>query len=156
FSPPKPVPLPPGIKPVKVKDIWSKDENFGWTQVISIGIHAGLMVLLIVPFFRMLPPSAEAKNKLDVTPLDISPYMAKLPAGDKNAGGGGGGNDRRRPPINKGKPPKCKMTQFPPPQVRPPNIDPNLPMDPSLLGPPDLKVANANLPTFGDPLANGV
>jgi len=156
FSPPKPVPLPPGIKPVKVKDIWSKDENFGWTQVISIGIHAGLMVLLIVPFFRMLPPSAEAKNKLDVTPLDISPYMAKLPAGEKKAGGGGGANDHSLAPVNKGKLPKFKMTQFTPPQVKPPNIDPKLPMDPSLLGPPDLKVANANLPTFGDPLANGV
>jgi hypothetical protein len=28
-------------------------------------------------------------------------------------------------------------------------------MDPSLLGPPDLKVANINSSVFGDPLANG-
>ena len=39
FSPTKQPPLPPGIQPVKVKDIWSKDENFGWTQLTSIGLH---------------------------------------------------------------------------------------------------------------------
>src|SRR4029077_9395721 len=33
FSPPRQAPLPPGIKPIKVKDIWSKDENFGTSQM---------------------------------------------------------------------------------------------------------------------------
>src|SRR3977135_1821266 len=32
FSPTKQAPLPPGIKPIKGKDIWSKDEKFGWSQ----------------------------------------------------------------------------------------------------------------------------
>jgi periplasmic protein TonB len=155
FSPPKQAPLPPGIKPVKVKEIWSKDENFGWTQVISIGLHAGLILLLVVPFFAHFPPPTEAKNKVDVTPLDISPYMAKLPAGAKQAGGGGGANDHTTTPVNKGKLPKFKMTQFTPPMVHPLQ-NPKMPMDPSLLGPPDLRVANPNLPTFGDPMANGV
>src|SRR5437764_10602240 len=40
FSPPKQPPLPPGIKPVKVKDIWSKDENFGSSQALAILVHA--------------------------------------------------------------------------------------------------------------------
>src|SRR5436309_6247671 len=40
FSPPKQPPLPPGIKPVKVRDIWSKDENFGSSQALAILVHA--------------------------------------------------------------------------------------------------------------------
>ena len=157
FSPTKQAPLPFEVKPVKVKEIWTKDENFGWTQVISIGLHVALIALIVVPLFtKILPPSTEAKTKTDVTSLDLSPYMAKLPAGAKQAGGGGGANDHTTAPVNKGKLPKFTMTQFTPPQVRILNPNPKLPMDPSLLGPPDLKVANLDAPTFGDPLANGV
>lgn len=157
LSPTKQAPLPFEVKPVRVKEIWSKDENFGWTQVISIGLHVALIGLIVIPLFtKVLPSSTEAKNKTDVLPLDISPYAAKLPAGAKVAGGGGGANDHTTAPVNRGKVPKFQMTQFTPPQVKIQNPNPKLPMDPSLLGPPDLKVANIDAPTFGDPLANGV
>src|ERR1700687_1572828 len=77
FSPPKQAPLPFAVKPVKVKEIWSKDENFGWSQVLAIGLHIAVIALLVIPIFtNVLPSSTEAKNKLvNVTPLDISPYM---------------------------------------------------------------------------------
>lgn len=154
FSPPKPAPLPAGIKPIKVKDIWSKDENFGWSQAIAIGMHIVVIALLVIPIFtKIIPTPAEAKNKLDVTPLDISPYIAKLPAGNNKAGGGGGGGDHSTLPPTKGRAPKFQWTQFTPPSATIKNPNPKLPMDPSLLGPPDLKVANANLANMGDPLA---
>lgn len=155
FSPPKQAPLPPGIRPVKVKDIWSKDENFGWSQAIAVGLHVAVIALLIVPIFtHVLPASTEAKNKqLDVTPLDISPYIAKLPAGADKAGGGGGGGDRSKLPPTKGAAPKFKWTQFTPPEATLKNPKPKLPMDPSLLGPPDLKIMNPPLNNMGDPLA---
>src|SRR5215470_14242592 len=50
FAPSKPAPLPAGIKPVKVKDIWSKDENWGWTQLLAFAVHAGVVALLVTPF----------------------------------------------------------------------------------------------------------
>lgn len=154
FNPPKVAPLPPGIHPVKVKDIWSKDENFGWTQAIAFAVHAGVIALLITPFIIGLTTPTKAKNKqLDVTPLDISPYIAKLPAGADKAGGGGGGGDRSVLPATKGKAPKFSMTQFTPPTAVIKNPNPKLAMDPTLLGPPDLKVANPNLSNFGDPMA---
>jgi periplasmic protein TonB len=157
FSPSKQPPLPPGIQPVKVKDIWSKDENFTWTQVISIGLHAAVIALLIVPLIWHMERPADAKNKtLDVTPLDISPYVSKLPAGAQKAGGGGGANDHTLTPVNKGKLPKFKWTQFTPPQIKIENEHPKLAMDPSLLGPPDLKVPSPNMSQFGDPLASAL
>jgi len=153
FSPTRVV-MPAGIRPVQVKDIWSKDENFGWTQAIALAAHAVIIALLIVPFLtNMLPTTTQAKNKLDVTPLDISPYVAKLPAGTKQAGGGGGANDHTNTPVNKGKPPRFAMTQFAAPTLHP-NPQPKLPMEATLLGPPDLKIAT-NLSSLGDPLAAG-
>ena len=157
FSPTKQAPLPFEVKPIRVKEIWSKDENFGWSQAIAIGLHVALIALVVVPLFtNVLPPSTQAKNKTDVGMIELSPYMPKLPPGAKPAGGGGGANDHTTAPVNRGKLPKFQWTQFTPPQVKIQNPDPKLPMDPSLLGPPDLKVANINSSVFGDPLANGV
>src|SRR5215467_14409272 len=48
FSPPKQPPLPPGITPIKVKDIWSKDENLASSQALAILLHAAVIALLIV------------------------------------------------------------------------------------------------------------
>ena len=154
FSPTKLPPLQVTSKPIKVKDIWSKDENFGWTQILSIGLHAGIIALLIIPLLINISSTTEAKNPaVDVTPLDISPYVSKLPAGADKAGGGGGGGDREVLPASKGRAPKFKWTQFTPPEPHP-NPAPKLPMDASLLGPPDLKVPNPNLTNMGDPLAS--
>src|SRR5207249_2152849 len=83
--------LPPGIKPVKVKDIWTKDENFSTSQVLAVAAHAAVIALLTVPVFTHVISTTQANTKVDVTPLDISPYLAKLPAGANKAGGGGGG-----------------------------------------------------------------
>ena len=153
FSPTR-VAMPAGIKPVKVKEIWSKDENFGWTQAIALAVHACIIALLIVPFLtNMLPSTTQAKNKLDVTPLDISPYVAKLPAGNNKAGGGGGANDHTNTPVNKGRPPRFTMTQYAAPTLHP-NPQPKLPMEATLLGPPDLKVSSV-LTNLGDPMAAG-
>jgi len=155
FSPTKLPPLQVTSKPVKVKEIWSKDENFGWTQVISMGLHAGIFALVIfVPLFWHFSKPIQAKSNVDVVPIDISPYVTKLPAGAAKAGGGGGANDHTMTPVNKGKLPKFKWTQFTPPQVKIQNPNPKLAMDPALLGPPDLKVASPNMSTYGDPLAS--
>lgn len=154
ISPTKLPPLQVTSKPVRVREIWSKDENFGWTQATSVALHVGVIALLLLPLFWR-PKQVQAKVPTDVTPIDISPYVAKLPAGTKPAGGGGGANDHTTTPPSKGSPPKFKWTQFTPPQIKIQNEKPKLPMDPSLLGPPDLKIAS-NMPNLGDPLASAM
>lgn len=153
ISPTKLPPLQVSSKPVRVREIWSKDENFGWTQAISVGLHVAIIGLLLLPL--LWPKKTQANKKADVTILDISPYIARLPAGSKPAGGGGGANDHTTTPPAKGSPPKFKWTQFTPPQIKIQNEKPKLPMDPSLLGPPDLKIAS-NMPNLGDPLASAM
>ncbi len=157
ISPSKPAPLPPGIQAVKVKDIWTKDEDFGWTQAISIGFHAALIALLIFPFLNIFfNPKVTAKNKVELNgPIDISPYIPKSSGKDK-AGGGGGGGDHSLVAAGKGKAPKFSMNPLAPPTQVFRNPNPKLAVDPNLLGPPDLKVANPNMDRFGDPLSNSM
>src|SRR5208337_175617 len=60
-----PAKLPPAnftSKPVKVRDIWTKDENFGWTQAISFAIHGSVFALVIlIPLFWHFGTKTEAK-----------------------------------------------------------------------------------------------
>lgn len=157
FSPPKQAPLPFAVKPVKVKDIWSKDEKFGWSQALAVGLHVAVLAgLLVIPIWTSVLSSTEAKNKpVNVSPLDISPYIAKLPAGPDKAGGGGGANNHTLTPTSKGKLPKFSYTQLTPPQIKIENQNPKLPAPESLLGPPELN-PNPALSNFGDPLAKGI
>src|SRR5207247_3639315 len=93
----------------------------------------------------------EATNKeVNVTPLDSAPYIARLPACNDKSGGGGGANNHTLTPTSKGKLPKFQYTQCTPPQAKIQNLNPKLAMDPSLLGPPDLKVPSPNMANVGD------
>ena len=97
------------------------------------------------------------QSQLKVQPVvlvdDISPYLAKLPAGKDKAGGGGGGGERLPTPPTRGKLPRWSMTQITPPMAVPRNLEPKLPAEPTLLGPPELKIPSPNDANFGDPLA---
>lgn len=152
-APPKLPPLHVTSKPVKVREIWSKNEQFQKTQAISLTVHAAVVVLLLLPLFKDVMPKVEAKEPV-VEITDISPYLAQLPAGNDKAGGGGGGGERKETPASKGKLPKYSMKpQFVRPMVAVRNPNPKLAMDPTLYGPPEIKLPSPNLPNFGDPLA---
>lgn len=152
-APPKLPPIKITSKPVKVRDIWTKDERFGPSQAVSLLVHVGLVLLLTVPLIHHMMPTTEATTKLDVTPVDISPYLAKLPPGKDKAGGGGGGGERMQTPPTKGRLPKWSMNPLTPPMAVPRNPNPKLAADPALLGPPDLRVPSPVAENYGDPLA---
>jgi len=152
IAPPKLPPLKVTSKPVKVPGIWSKDENFSKAQVLSITAHVAAVALLTVPLIHHIAQSPQpVKASVDV--IDISPYLAKLPPGKDKAGGGGGGGERVPTPPTKGKLPRWDMVRLTPPMATPRNLNPKLVAEPTLLGPPDLKVPSPPLPNYGDPLA---
>ena len=152
ISPPKLPPLKLTSKPVPVRPLWAKREEFSVAQGVSIGVHALIIILILVPLGRkIIQQMPTASANLEV--VDISPYMSKLPAGKDKAGGGGGGGSHMVDPPSRGKLPKWSMTQIAPPMAMRPNPEPKLAVEPTLLGPPDLKVPSPNDPNFGDPLS---
>jgi TonB family protein len=151
ISPPKLPPLKVTSKPVPVKPLFAKDENYRPAQAVAVGLHALLAVIVLVPIARHIAQATLA-TPTTVSYVDISPYIEKLPAGKDKAGGGGGGGQRSPVPASRGRLPRWSMTQIAPPMVvTPPN--PKLAAEATLLGPPELKVPSPNDPNFGDPLA---
>lgn len=153
-APPKLPPLKLTSQPVKVRDIWSKNEQIRRTQALAFTAHALLVLLLVGPFAKEMIGTTEAAKKPQLEAIELSPYLAKLSAGNKPAGGGGGGGERMPEPPSRGKVPKFSMqTQISRPAAVVRNPNPALPVEPTLFGPPDLKLSSPNLPNYGDPLA---
>jgi protein TonB len=148
---PRPPRIPLTSKPIDVPDIWQDYGQQPASWVNSVLVHALALGALFLPFWvgRMLTP-AKAASKFEV--VDISPYLAQLEGADKKTGGGGGGGDRSPTPASKGAVPKFSKTQFAPPVAVLPNIDPQLPVQPTLLGPPELKLPQMAMNAqWGDP-----
>lgn len=138
-------------KPVEVKEIWGL---YGGGKkragLCSALIHVLVIVLLFTVGSSIAEKTAKTIMGSDVTSI-IAPYIPQ--AANKRGGGGGGGGDRSPLPASKGKLPKQALRQFTPPVARVNNPDPKLPMAPSIIVPPDIKLPDC--PTcaiYGDPL----
>jgi len=132
-------------------DIWRDYEPQGASWMNSFLVHVVALAVLVLPFVieRMLQP-AKAATKTEI--VDISPYLAQLEGPDSKTGGGGGGGDRSPTPASKGAVPKFAKTQLAPPMAVLPNLDPKLPVQPTLLGPPELKLPQMAMNgPWGDP-----
>jgi len=152
ISPPKLPPLKVTSKPVAVRPLWGKDENYRPAQVASVVLHVALAVLLIFPFARKIIDKTASASTTITFVDDVSPYAPKLPPGKDKAGGGGGGGQRMPEPASRGKLPSWSMTQLAPPMVVP-HPEARLVVEPTLLGPPDLKIPSPNADNYGDPLS---
>ena len=151
----RPTPLPPlqvTSKPIAVKDIWGLYGRKKRSGAYSLAIHVTVIVLL----FTLASSKAVQQAAKDVTalivPSDLAEYKPK-PGPQKPSGGGGGGGDRSPLPAAKGRLPKIAPRQFTPPVQVFNNLNPKLPMEPTIIAPPDLNMPNNNLPQYGDPLA---
>jgi TonB family protein len=150
ISPPKLAPLKLTSKPVAVRSIWGPRTGFTRAQSISIAVHAAIFILILVPIFHHIVQQQEVSASIGV--VDISPYLSKLPPAKTKAGGGGGGGQHEQAPPTQGKIPRFAMTRLTPPLLHPPETA-RLQAEPTLLGPPDLKVASPAENNFGDPLS---
>ncbi|HUX09102.1 MAG TPA: TonB family protein [Terriglobia bacterium] len=132
-------------------DIWQDYQLQRASWINSVLVHALAILALILPYYitQMLNPVKPATVQV----VDISPYLPQLPASANKAGGGGGGGNRTPAPPSKGKAPEFAKVQMAPPEVTIPKIKPLLPVTPTLLGPPDLKLPQmAQNAQWGDPL----
>lgn len=110
---------------------------------LSVTIHCAVVALLFLaggnPQVRKTVESTLDRIRL------IEPYVP--PAGH----GGGGGGDRSPLPASQGRLPKIATRQFTPPVVVIHNLDPKLPMEPTLVISADVKLPQLELPALGDP-----
>jgi protein TonB len=154
FFPKKQPPLVLESKPIPVKDIWGfynykKNGVWGSTavHVLALAVIIGGTILAR----RMVQQITKSET---VTTLIAPDDIPALPPSKTIAGGGGGGGDRDKLQASKGRLPKLAMEQITPPMVVVRNENPKLTAEPTVVVPPQIKLALNSLPTLGDPMSN--
>jgi TonB family protein len=152
INPPKLPPLEVTSKPIAVKEIWGLYGRDKKSWMMSTGLQSLAVVAVVI---LGATPAVQQKVKETVTlimPTDLAP-PPPIPPKKNIMQGGGGGGDRSPLPASRGKLPKFALQQFTPPQQVIANPNAKLTMDPTLIGPPDLKMPNIDSNQWGDPLA---
>ena len=124
----------------------TKPTNF----LLSFLLHMVMALVLVISTTYVVSHRQEIKATVTGVVTDISPYI--LPPSANKAGCGGGGGDRDKLAATKGALPKLSREQFTPPAVVIRNNDPKLPMEPTVVVPPDIKLPQTG--QLGDPLSN--
>jgi len=83
---------------------------------------------------------------------EVSPYI--LPPSASKAGGGGGGGDRDKLQASKGILPRFSREQLAPPAVVVRNENPKLPVEPTVVVPPEIRLPLPQMGPLGDPLSS--
>jgi protein TonB len=145
-------PAPPLLditsKPVLVRNIWGQYGRQKKSWVMSVALQSAVVVLV---FTAALTPTVRHRIMGSSVVL-VAPALPSDAIAKPKTSGGGGGGDRSPLPASRGRAPKFALKQFTPPMAVVANLDPKLIMEPTLIGPPDVQLPNANLAQYGDPL----
>jgi TonB family protein len=155
FFPKKLPPLVLTSKPVPVKDIWGFYDYKKNGALGSTVLHMAALTLIIVVTILGRRVVKQITKNTEITTL-IAPTddVPPLPPSKTQVGGGGGGGDRDKFQASKGKLPKLAMEQITPPMVVVRNDHPKLAVEPTVVIPPEVKLAAVNLPNLGDPMSH--
>src|SRR5208337_3235720 len=153
FFPKKLPPLVLTSKPVPVRDIWGFYNYKGRGAFGSTVIHVLALAAIIAATYlgRKIVDVAKPKETVLLIAPDDLPI---LPMSKTLSGGGGGGGDRDKLQASPGRLPKQSLQQFTPPMAVVRNLDPKLPIAPTIVVPPDIKLQQPNLPDLGDPMSH--
>lgn len=117
----------------------------------SLLLHA-TVILGLAWAGKVVPrgPKAPGPDK-NYTVVEILPYRLERPGAGK-IGGGGGGGDHSREQASIGSPPRFTLEeQLAPPQVVVRNPTAKLPVEPTVLAPPEVPLTSVRMPQLGDP-----
>ena len=156
FFPKKLPPLKLESKPEPVKDIWGFYSYWKVGAAGAAGYYAllfGAVALAVFIGHRIV--KAEPVQKVTVALVDPGD-LPDLKPSKTQVGGGGGGGDRDVLQASKGKLPKFSMQQITPPVVVIRNQNPKLAVEPTVVIPPEVKLASNNMPNLGDPMAHAM
>lgn len=137
-------------EPVEVDEIWSKPRT-GGPGLISIGIHALVVVLALIPWASPPPVPELTETAVLLAPPDA--LILNLPPLDDSSGGGGGGGKMQVTPPSLGNIPRAADKQLAPPDPEPTkNPDPTLIVEPTVVAPQLAQLPQVSLLNLGDPL----
>jgi len=145
-------PLELTSKPVAVRDIWGFYDYKKNGALASTAFHVVGVALLIGGTF-LVRNKVTVKATGPVMPILSDADIPALPPSKTQVGGGGGGGDRDKLAATKGRLPKLSMQQITPPMVVVRNENPKLAVEPTVVVPPQIKLAMNNMPNLGDPMA---
>ncbi len=148
-------PSRPPVKPVKLTtapdEIWGHYNNYRSNGVaISAGIHVVVLGLLLSGIF-VSHQVIQRQERQQVTLIAPSPETYALPTSKKVVAGGGGGGDHDVLQAPKGHLPKLAETQITPPAIVLRNQKPKLTVEPTVVVPPQVHMAENHAPTIGVP-----
>jgi protein TonB len=144
---PQPVPR---SKPAGPDEIWGKYNNYrSKGLMVSVVVHVVLVSLLLASALFGHKVAQQIEEHKVVTLIAPSPDEYALPAAQKIVSGGGGGGDQDPLPAPKGRLPKPAMQQITPPQIMVRNQKPKLAVEPTVVVPPQVHLAENHMPTLG-------
>jgi periplasmic protein TonB len=141
-------------KPLGPDAIWGQYNNYRSNGLAgSIAVHVVVLALILGSSLFGHHVVQVVQQHETVTLIAPSPDSYALPVAKKLVAGGGGGGDHDKLPAPKGRLPKFAMEQITPPSIVLRNPHPKLAVAPTVVIPPQVRVAENNMPNLGVPSA---
>ena len=155
FFPDELPPLQLTSRPVRVREIWGDYSHKKTSGTLSAILHIAAIGGIVFLSFTgaKVVKQATVEQHVVLTDPDLSELMPMTPKKEISMQGGGGGGDRDKIVAPKGKLPKQSMEQITPPAMVIRNDHPKLTVEPTVVVPPQVKLASNNLPNLGDPMS---
>ena len=134
--------------------IWGQFNNYRSNGLMgSLVVHVVLLGLILGSAIYGHQVVQQVRQHETVILIAPSPDTYTLPVAKKVVSGGGGGGDHDRLPATKGRLPKLAMQQITPPTIVVRNEHPKLAVEPSVVVPPQVRLAENHMPNLGTPTA---
>jgi len=144
-------PLQLTSRPVKVDEIWGEYNYKKQSAGVSLAIHVVALCGIIALSIAGAKVVTNKVQQITLVAPDVSDYVPLSQKPHDQIGGGGGGGDHDKLVAPKGKLPKLAMQQITPPAMVIRNDNPKLPVEPTVVVPPQVKLASAAVLNLGDP-----
>ena len=132
--------------------IWGQYNNYRSNGLVGSAVFHVIVVGLIVGFTLFGHQVVQKQQQQEtVTLIAPSPDSYALPVAKKVVSGGGGGGDHDRIRAPKGELPKPAVEQITPPQIVLHNEHPKLAVAPTVVVPPQVRLAENHMPNLGVP-----
>jgi TonB family protein len=144
-------PLQLTSRPVKVADMWGEYRFKKTSAGVSLVIHAAALAGIVWLSIAGVKVVTKPVQQITLVAPQISDYVPISQKPHDTVGGGGGGGDHDKLVAPKGRLPKFSMQQITPPAMVIRNDNPKLAVEPTVVVPPQVKLASAAALNFGDP-----